>query len=640
MERVQFQQEQMLAELKDLVQKGLFTAVETKQIMKKRIAFETALVRRIAKKSDFVRYAAYEMGLEQLRRKRLERLQLPPAPPSVSDYALVRRQFHIFERALKKFKSDVGLWVQYVTVAKREGARTLVGRITARALQLHPNVPSLYILAASHELSHLSPSAARTLLQRGIRLNADSVEMWREYVKMELGFIEGLRRRWDVLGIQISPDEKGKEKALEMPLELGADEAAAVADQMPTHNIADMVLDEGDATRKAIMDGAIVKSVISSAAAALARIELFDALYGLITTYPSPPSLRESLLDHLLTQLRSVLPNDPLAVKLSVARCLRPDAEGEELVEALKLANETHLAAIRVKRNNVESFRRLYADFVEDWFCRSGIDDHLQLYLISSLKSLLKAEHDSPALCSAHIRLLLSPTHPGSPPAANILKLARKYTSDVPTSHEVWLARLHAEERLASRKEAEWAWSAARASVVGTPEDVQSVWMWGLPLYASDGFESRREIHEVLQQLLRESMRDSSRSDVHEMLLISYATLHVEIDSSKSGDCMRKIGTAYLPTARVWASVFSSEAARGDVADDRLLRDIFDFWRKKAGLEATIAWGRWLLKNGRGKEASRLVVGARAYLDEAACLDLEKQWTAALDHVDDGELDL
>lgn len=121
----------------------------------------------------------------------------------------------------------------------------------------------MYILAASHELSHLSPSAARTLLQRGIRLNTDSVEMWREYVKMELGFIEGLRRRWDVLGIQIGQDEKGKEKALEMPLELGADEAQAAADQMHQNGGTE---DNGDVTRKAIMDGAIVKSVISSAA--------------------------------------------------------------------------------------------------------------------------------------------------------------------------------------------------------------------------------------------------------------------------------------------------------------------------------------------------------------------------------------
>lgn len=100
----------------------------------------------------------------------------------------------------------MGLWIQYIDVAKREGANTLVGRVTARALQLHPDTPSLYILAAAHELAHGSPSAARTLLQRGIRINPESVDMWREYVRMELGFIESLRRRWDVLGL----DDKGK----------------------------------------------------------------------------------------------------------------------------------------------------------------------------------------------------------------------------------------------------------------------------------------------------------------------------------------------------------------------------------------------------------------------------------------------
>ena len=42
--------------------------------MKKRTAFETALVRRIAKKNDYLRYITYEMGLEALRKKRLERL--------------------------------------------------------------------------------------------------------------------------------------------------------------------------------------------------------------------------------------------------------------------------------------------------------------------------------------------------------------------------------------------------------------------------------------------------------------------------------------------------------------------------------------------------------------------------------------
>ena len=58
-----------------------------------------------------------------------------------------------------------------------------------RALQLHPNQPGLFILAASHELEHHSPSAARVLLQRGIRMNAESIDLWIEYLKMELGFV-------------------------------------------------------------------------------------------------------------------------------------------------------------------------------------------------------------------------------------------------------------------------------------------------------------------------------------------------------------------------------------------------------------------------------------------------------------------
>ena len=61
-------------------------------------------------------------------------IDLPKAAPTVSDYAFVRRQFHTFERALKRFKGDVGLWVQYIQLAKREGAKALVGRVTARCV--------------------------------------------------------------------------------------------------------------------------------------------------------------------------------------------------------------------------------------------------------------------------------------------------------------------------------------------------------------------------------------------------------------------------------------------------------------------------------------------------------------------------
>jgi hypothetical protein len=95
--------------------------------------------------------------------------------------------------------------------------------------------------------------AARVLLQRGLRLNADSKEMWREYVRLELGFVEALRRRWDVLGISLedaSDRRRGKDK------ESGLGERIDRAEEEAM----------GDEARGAIMDGAIVRQAIDGAA--------------------------------------------------------------------------------------------------------------------------------------------------------------------------------------------------------------------------------------------------------------------------------------------------------------------------------------------------------------------------------------
>ncbi|RPD63879.1 hypothetical protein L227DRAFT_572320 [Lentinus tigrinus ALCF2SS1-6] len=733
MERVQFQQEQMLAELKDLVEKGLFTQKEVKQIMQKRTAFETALVRRIPKKSDFLRYAAYEMGLEALRRKRAERMELAKGPPSISDYALVRRQFQIFERALRKFKGDVGLWLQYIQVAKKERARALVGRITARALQLHPNVPALYVLAASHELEHLSPTAARTLLQRGLRLNADSVEMWREYVRMELGFVESLRRRWTVLGIDVkgkgretgASKGKGKEQAgdAEDPYS-GLGEA--VGDEEADRMVVDGEdVDEDEAAQKEVMAGAIVKSVISSAAKAIPKIELFSSLHELISAYPSPPSLRESLLDHLHALLHKTLPSHPAAIKLSATRHLNAGLVGEPLVDALKDANERLLAYIRSTEGEVKpGVADVYAEFVEEW-CGKGVDDTLKAYLITSLHILIRQlpAPVPPGLLAAHIRLLAShhaslgsgllPAKAGTP--EKILRIARKHTTKAPTNAAVWLARLGAERQFATEEGINTAWEEARKHAAG--DRVQDVWLWGLEtanrrpsnLNGAPGTEAEAaEVEsdvQLLEQLLHESSlirEPAAAGTLHEVLLIRYAAashralLHrfqitpatiaqpprssesaprragqrdvanVRGNPSPSAEArlarVRKIGSAYTPSARVWAEVFRQEA--GDVAstpasasagaaavaggadaaksyfgdadgDERVLRAVYEFWRQSDGVESTVAWATWLLRSGRSKDAVAVVARARSVLGEAAGEVVERRWKTVLDGPED-----
>ncbi|KIY65669.1 hypothetical protein CYLTODRAFT_400074 [Cylindrobasidium torrendii FP15055 ss-10] len=578
MERVHFQQEQMLAELKDLVEKNIFSLQETKAIMKKRTQFESSLVRRVAKKADFLRYAAYEMGLEQLRRKRVERLNIPRHPTTISDYALVRRQFHIFERALKRFRADVGLWVQYIELAKREGARTLVGRVTARALQLHPNSSALYIIAASNELDHQSPSTARSLLQRGIRMNPESVDMWTEYVKMELGFIEGLRRRWGVLGLEEKQSAKEKDEAL-----LTEEFAEAIPEEKQDE-------DQGISARNEILQGAIVKSALKNAVESLPKVELFEALNALLLDYPILQNVREALLHHFDALIRTALPDEPRVLKMLCTRSLRPEMSGSALVEGIRQANETLVAAIA--DSEVEAVLAVYAEFVEEW-STAAIDDNLKLYLVVYLERVIKKHQTSPSLLAAHVRCL------GRREDGEVaLKKSRSYTSRVLDSSLLWLARLDVEKRCGG--DTSVAWAEARRSVSGSDEDVLAVWQWGVKDIDSSAWEA----------LLKESLR-SGRLEMHEQLVLSY----LASPAARNTDGMVRRMEACLASAPVWRSVFELLATQG--APEAQLRETYELWRRKDGEGAGLAWAGWLLQHGKGKEASALVSSA----------GLEDQWS-------------
>ena len=115
----------------------------------------------------------------------------------------------------------------------------------------------LYILGANHELKYGGYSASRTLLQRGLRMNPESTELWREMVRLELGFVDVVRKRWEVLGLTTDMDYDGEQfdqvkGNIEMQ-EISPEQAAEESE------------DEDEKARKAILGGAVVKTVISNA---------------------------------------------------------------------------------------------------------------------------------------------------------------------------------------------------------------------------------------------------------------------------------------------------------------------------------------------------------------------------------------
>ncbi|EMD33557.1 hypothetical protein CERSUDRAFT_86923 [Gelatoporia subvermispora B] len=145
---------------------------------------------------------------------------------------------------------------------------------------------------------------------------------------------------------------------------------------------------------------------------------------------------------------------------------------------------------------------------------------------------------------------------------------------------------------------------------------------------------------------------------------------------------VRKLATEFLPSARVWAAVFAREAGEdadvdaeaagaesspvpeaaaavvaageesrsrggrgpshshpsssstGDAeADARVLALVYSYWRESpgAGSDAPLAYARWLLAHGRGKDATNTILRAQPALEASERLELERRWRAVIE---------
>ncbi|GFR40073.1 hypothetical protein Agub_g616 [Astrephomene gubernaculifera] len=198
---VQYLMEQMIPELEDLEQKGYFSRAEIKKIVQKRQNFEYLLKRRAALKEDFYRYIEFEAKLEELRQIRKQKLGIK-GKKSLAEVAIVRRIHFIFERAGRKFRSDLGLWMRWIEVCKQYKSTKQLSKVITKALQRHSTVSELWIEAARWEFDQNNDiSAARTLMQQGIRMCKQDEAIWVAYYRLELLYALKLRVRRKVLGL-------------------------------------------------------------------------------------------------------------------------------------------------------------------------------------------------------------------------------------------------------------------------------------------------------------------------------------------------------------------------------------------------------------------------------------------------------
>lgn len=156
-------------------------------------------------------------------------------------------------------------------------------------------------------------------------------EVWKEWVRVEVAFVERVRGRWTVLGIGKKVEEEKKEEQMDLDEEEGAAEVEVPlmegeAKDVETDDRAKEVQEQVLSGQEAILDGAIVRVVLDNCLACaysvppsvLQPLTLSNPAYShslvahqllidLLRTLPSP--LRLPLLSHVYASLSSHFPS-------------------------------------------------------------------------------------------------------------------------------------------------------------------------------------------------------------------------------------------------------------------------------------------------------------------------------------------
>lgn len=213
-ELVQKNIEGFIPELEQMERTGLVTRDQVREILRRRKRFEYRLRRRKKSKEDYLTYIQYELNLYELLQKRRSRLRITEKRPEV-DFMIAKRINKLFKKAVLMFSGDSKLWLSHIDFCVRMGWNHAVGTLYTRMLNLHSHRPEIWVAAAKWQLEcNSSPEMARKLLQRGLLFNNKSVLLWHEYFRMELIFVDKMRKRKEVLGIEEKKDDAEAEDAV------------------------------------------------------------------------------------------------------------------------------------------------------------------------------------------------------------------------------------------------------------------------------------------------------------------------------------------------------------------------------------------------------------------------------------------
>ncbi|KAF2794994.1 hypothetical protein K505DRAFT_240929 [Melanomma pulvis-pyrius CBS 109.77] len=302
-DKARFYLEQHVPELNELERKKIFTREEISSIAKKRSDFEHIINARGSHPSDYVRYIHYEKNLDALRRKRIKRLGVKSTGSGHKNI------FFIYNRGVRKFSGDLGLWMQYIEFARTEKAYKKLNEIFTAVVRLHPTKTALWIYAARYFMdTQADITNARSYMQRGLRFCKNSENLWLEYAKLETIYIGKIAGRRKILGLDIDRTQKVADEGFDADMITLPDVTAE--DVNPSLGKEDGVDEEAlqNLASTPVLTGAIPIAIFDSAMSQFHNDPaLAENFFAMFAEFDQVPSVRR-ILQHVLDRLQQSSP--------------------------------------------------------------------------------------------------------------------------------------------------------------------------------------------------------------------------------------------------------------------------------------------------------------------------------------------
>jgi len=299
-------------EVEQMERVNLLQAEEVRELVRKRKQYEYKLQKRSKVKEDFLEYIAYESNLLKLLEMRRESTGYHHKQAEIegSIKTRINKLFKILEH---RNQSDVKIWLSHIQFLKTSGWEEAVSRLYLRLLQVHNDKPGLWIEAARWEFEDMgSAENGRKVMLRGLRFLPKSWILQREYVKLELLYVEQLRKRRDVLA--------------------GSNTAEYDNDENEKEN---------DEKEDGVLDCSVVKLVAMNAVETIADPGFIVSLIATVRIFPFAEKVAQELLNTLEEKFpESVITWDTIArEKLNdgIVPCVDKYFQGLELMKSKEL---------------------------------------------------------------------------------------------------------------------------------------------------------------------------------------------------------------------------------------------------------------------------------------------------------------